>query len=101
MANNPRWTLPTNVCIVDGEGNVISSFTALFDNYEYLGKKTSGNYVYYGFKEYGSTNWKIMRKDTTDDSAWKYAYSSNNSGISWTQAWSDPTALTYSDPPDS
>ncbi|RKX57831.1 MAG: hypothetical protein DRP29_07740, partial [Thermodesulfobacteriota bacterium] len=42
------------------------------DIYEYMGKKTSGNYVYYGFKEKSGTNWKIKRKDTTDESAWKF-----------------------------
>jgi len=40
--------------------------------YEYMGKQTSGDYEYMGFKENGGTNWKVMRKDTTDDSAWQY-----------------------------
>ncbi len=64
--------------------------------YEYMGSQESGNYKYFGFKENGGTHWKIMRQDTTDDSAWQYAY--GDSG--WSSAWSDPTTLTYSDPTD-
>jgi starvation-inducible outer membrane lipoprotein len=65
--------------------------------YEYMGKQTSGDYEYMGFKENGGTNWKIMRKDTTDDSAWQYAYGTS----SFTSAWEDVTNLVYDDPPNS
>ena len=64
--------------------------------YEYMGSQENGNYKYFGFKENGGKRWKIMRQDTTDDSAWQYAY--GDSG--WSSAWSDPTTLTYSDPPN-
>ena len=66
-------------------------------NYQYMGSQTSGDYVYYGFKENGGTHWKIMRKDTTDDSAWAYAYGTSG----WTTAWADPTGESYGLPPDS
>lgn len=66
------------------------------NDYEYMGKQTSGDYEYMGFKENGGTNWKVMRKDTTDDSAWQYVYGASG----WTAAWADPTALDYADPPD-
>lgn len=70
-------------------------------NYEYMGKKTVGDYTYFGFKERGSTHWKIMRKDNTDDSAWVYAYSEIDTGVDWTTGWADPTTLTYAAPPNS
>lgn len=65
--------------------------------YEYMGKQTSGDYEYMGFKENGGTNWKVIRKNTTDDSAWAYCYGTSG----WTTAWADPTALSFDDPPDS
>jgi len=77
------------VISVDGSGSSLPT-------YEYMGKKTSGNYVYYGFKEKSGTNWKIKRKDTTDESAWKFVYGTSG----WSSAWADPTALSYNDPPD-
>ena len=64
--------------------------------HEYMGKKTSGDYEYFGFKENGGTSWKIMRKNNTDDSAWAYAYGKSG----WTTAWADPTILVYGDPPN-
>lgn len=67
-----------------------------FEGYEYMGKQISGDYEYFGYKKYGGTDWKVMRKDTTDDSAWLYAYGASG----WTAAWADPTALSYGDPPD-
>jgi len=76
----------------------IIRYNGLPDNkYEYMGKQASGDYEYMGFKENGGTNWKVMRKDTTDDSAWKYAYGTSG----WTTAWADPTTLSFDDPPDS
>ena len=76
--------------------DVLSGGGGEFGNYEYMGKQESGDYVYYGFKKYGGGNWKIMRKDTTDDGAWQYAYGTSG----WSTAWSDPTDPTYGDPPD-
>ncbi len=67
--------------------------------YEYMGKQTIGNYTYYGFKERGSVEWKVMRKDNTDDAAWQYAYS-EASANDWTTAWATPGGESYGDPPD-
>lgn len=67
--------------------------TATID-YEYMGKKESGNYVYYGYKGRGVDDWKVSRKDITDDSAWKYCFGTSG----WDTAWTDPTLLTYEDP---
>ena len=64
--------------------------------YEYMGKQSSGNYEYFGFKENGGTHWKIMRKDITDDSNWQYAYDS----AGWVTAWVNPVILSYNDPPN-
>lgn len=70
--------------------------------YGYMGSKTSGDYKYFGFKENKGSRWKVMRQKTTDDSAWKYAYSTTEDPAkSWTAAWADPTALDYADPPNS
>jgi len=63
---------------------------------EYMGKKASGDYDYFGFKDNGGTGWKIMRKNNTNDSAWAYAYGTSD----WTTAWADPTVLVYGDPPN-
>ena len=67
--------------------------------YEYMGKKTAGDYTYYGFKERNSVEWKVMRKDNTDDAAWQYAYS-ESSANAWTTAWATPGDESYGDPPD-
>lgn len=68
--------------------------------YEYMGKDTTSNvlFEYFGFKENGGTNWKIMRKELADGTAWKYAY--GTSGFS--TAWLDPSdvGITYANPPD-
>ena len=77
--------------------DVLNGGGGTFDDYEYMGKQESGNYVYYGFKKYGGTDWKVMRKDTTDDSAWKYAYGTSG----WSTAWASPGSQSYGDPPDS
>ena len=76
------------------QDEIIAKFP--FENYQYMGSQTSGNYVYYGFKQYKGTGWYVMRKDTTDDSAWAYAYGTSG----WTTAWADPTILVYGDPPN-
>ena len=70
--------------------------------YEYMGKQTVGNYTYYGFKERGTTAWKVMRKDNTDDSAWAYCYSEAGA-ITWSTAWAAPAdaGMVYGNPPDS
>jgi len=69
--------------------------------YEYMGKQEITTYVYYGFKEKEGTDWKVMRKDTADDSAWKYAYSTTEDPPkTWAVAWSNPAALDFDDPPD-
>jgi len=64
--------------------------------YEYMGTRKIGQYVYYGYKERGGKNWKIVRENKNDDAAWQYCY--GDSG--WTAAWADVTALVYGDPPD-
>jgi len=70
------------------------------ENYQYMGSQTVGDYTYYGFKRLASTNWYIMRKDNTDNSAWAYAYSSSG-GNDWATAWATPAGESYDDPPDS
>lgn len=70
---------------------------AEYVDFKYMGKKQSGDYVYYGFKRKGGPRWEIMRKDMTNPEAWQYAFGANG----WSAAWADPTVLTYSDPPDS
>lgn len=98
------------VTVVDQSGNHVASATSAKQDeiidaiessveiaYEYMGDKTSGNYKYLGFKQNGGANWKIMRKNNTDTSAWAYCYGTTG----WTTAWSDPTALTFADPPNS
>ena len=67
--------------------------------YEYMGSKDVGSYSYYGFKQQGAVNWKIMRQDNTDDSAWAYAYSSDG-GNSWSTAWGAPEEESYGEPSD-
>lgn len=63
---------------------------------KYMGKKESGDYIYYGFKRKGGPRWEIMRKDSTNPGDWQYTF-----GVTgWMVAWADPTALSYSDPPD-
>lgn len=80
------------------QDDIITAIDGLVEiAYEYMGKQTSGDYEYMGFKENGGTNWKVIRKDTTDDSAWAYCYGTSG----WTTAWADPTALSFDDPPDS
>ena len=65
-------------------------------DYKYMGKKESGNYIYYGFKVRGGSHWEIMRKDIMNIGNWQYCF-----GISgWSVAWADPTGLIYGDPPD-
>lgn len=84
---------------VDTSGKIQTS--GLFEDYQYMGSQSSGDYVYYGFKQYGGTSWYIMRKNDTDASDWDYAYSTIDTGTSWSTAWSDPTTLTFDAPPDS
>ena len=79
------------------QDDIITAIDGLVEiAYEYMGKQTSGDYEYMGFKENGGTNWKVIRKDTTGDSAWAYAYGASD----WTTAWADPTVLVYGDPPN-
>jgi len=68
----------------------------VIDSYEYMGEKKIGDYIYYGFKERGGTCWKISRENKNDASAWQYAYADDG----WTAAWTDPTSVSYDDPPD-
>lgn len=86
------------VFVVDAKGNQVSGFGGTFDNYEYMGTDTvsSASYKYIGFKEYGTTNWKVMRISLTDSTDVAYSYGTTG----WTTAWSDPTALSFNDPPD-
>jgi len=63
---------------------------------EFMGTKTSGSYKYYGYKENGSPKWKIMRKDTSDEGTWQYAYGTSG----WSTAWGNPQNESYGDPPD-
>jgi hypothetical protein len=65
--------------------------------YRYMGKQTSGDYTFFGFKQDGGTSWYIMRQDGTDESAWLYAYGSSG----WSTAWAAPGSESYGDPPDS
>jgi len=84
------------VFVVDSAGNQITDFGGGVIPYEFIGIQTSGTYTYFGFKENGGTRYRVIRSDSSDDSAWKYAY-----GLSgWDAAWADPTALSYDDPPD-
>jgi len=85
------------VFVIDDSGNQITSFTPQLDAYEYMGKQTSGAYTYYGFRQYGSSNWRIMRKDGNDASAWAYAYGTSG----WTASWASPAGESYGDPPSS
>ena len=71
-----------------------------FEDYQYMGSQTISTKVYYGFKQYGGTGWYIMRKDTTDDAAWKYAYSPGV-GTTFAVAWAAPASESYNNPPDS
>jgi hypothetical protein len=87
--------------LIDDDGHLqVDVLTSSFDNYQYMGKQTIGTLVYFGFKEYGTAYWFIMRKDLTDTSAWQYAYSSGG-GNTWTVAWGAPGGESFSDPPDS
>jgi hypothetical protein len=94
------------IIVVDSSGNQIDGATEAKQDsiievlsYEYMGDQTIGDYKYLGFKQNGGTNWKIMRKDNTDTSAWKYVYGTSG----WSTAWADPSdvSITYSDPPNS
>jgi len=78
-------------------GYNIMTYFAPEKKYEYMGKKTGGGYIYYGYKQNGGLNWKIMRKNEGDDSAWKYAFGTSG----WSTAWTNPAAESYGDPPDS
>ena len=71
-----------------------------YENYEFMGTQTAGDYKYFGFKQNGGTAWRIMRQNTADDSAWQYAYSSDG-GNDWDTAWASPGDEGYDDPPDS
>lgn len=68
----------------------------LLEDFEFMGKQETGDYVYYGYKKWGKTKWRIARKDTTDESAWQFAFGATG----WQAAWADPAALSYGDPPD-
>ena len=70
-----------------------------FVGYQFMGNQTVGSYEYFGFKKYAGTDWYIMRRDTNDDSAWAYAYSSGT-GNDWSTAWGSPDSESYDDPPD-
>ena len=70
------------------------------ENYHFMGNQTGGSYEYFGFKQRSGTSWYIMRRNTGDDSAWAYAFSTTG-GNSWTTAWTTPGGETYADPPDS
>lgn len=72
-----------------------------FEDYQYMGNKSNADYTWYGFKEVAGTGWYVMRKDLDNEAAWQYAYSTVDTGKTWTTAWADPTDLTFSDPPDS
>jgi hypothetical protein len=65
--------------------------------FEYMGEKSSGSYLYYGYKQKNGPKWKIMREETTDPSAYKYAYGNSD----WSTAWTNYLSQTYQDPPDS
>jgi len=69
-----------------------------FEDYQYMGKKTSGTDTYLGFKQQGGTGWYIMQKDS--DGVFLYAYSSEG-GNSWEVSWASPQSESYGTPPDS
>ena len=87
-----------NPATEDKQDNLIAKFT--FEDHQYMGSQAIGSYVYYGFKQKGGTGWYLMRKNTADDSAWQYAYSSESVN-GWLVARGDPTGESYGDPPDS
>jgi len=91
-------TLASVLSELESETDVADQFP--FERHQYMGSQTVGNYVYYGYKQFGGTGWYIMRKDTTDDSAWQYAYSASSVN-DWATAWASPDGETYGDPPDS
>ena len=62
-------------------------------DYEPVGTKIVGDYTYFGFKQNGGTNWKVMRGK---DDLFSYCYGTEG----WTDAWADPTVLSFDDPPD-
>lgn len=66
------------------------------EGYEFMGKQEIGSHIYFGYKKWGAPDWRITRKDITDESAWQYTFGATG----WSAAWADPTALSYSDPPD-
>ena len=86
-----RWTSPAN------ENNEGYFVTKEVNNYTYIGTKQINNYEYLGFKEYKGTKWKIARYNPNDDTVdWQYAYGDKD----FNTAWSDPSVLTYGNPPD-
>jgi len=88
------------VFVVDTSGNVLT-FSGLDEirHYEYMGSQTIGIYTYFGFKEVGTVEWKIMQADDTNDGIWQFAYS-ESSANSWTTAWATPAGESYANPPD-
>lgn len=90
-----KSALPKGAATSDKQDDIISVLEKI--DYEYMGKQTSGDYTYFGFKENGGTRYKIMRRDTTDASAWAYCYGASG----WSTAWTNPAGLSYGDPPDS
>ena len=89
----------SKLATADKQDDIIAKLGSI--EYAYMGSITSGDFTYFGYKQNGGTHWKVMRQDTTDDSAWKYAYDTTETPTKdWTAAWSDPTVLSYNNPPN-
>jgi hypothetical protein len=72
--------------------------------FEFMGKQQlfhtedQRDYIYFGFRRFETLEWRIARKDTTDDSNWQYAYGTTV----WSGVWEAPLILSgqnYGEPP--
>ena len=91
----------TNLAKEAKQDDIITAITASSGaeiEYAYMGKDITSDtdYEYFGFKQNGGENYKIMRKEIADDKAWKYAYGTSG----FVTAWANPSLLIFDNPPN-